>query len=68
MPFKPSDVTYDSKGEFDEKAGLYGIMNVVKTTIFVGQTKFSKTRLLSTELICTIGYIVTARCLFGSRR
>ena len=42
MPFKTSDVTYDSKGAFDEKAGLYGIMNVVKTTIFVVQTKILK--------------------------
>ena len=39
MPFKTPGITYDFKGEFGEKAGVYGIMNVVKTTIFVGQTK-----------------------------
>ena len=38
MPFKTSGMTYEFKGEFGEKAGVYGIMNVVKTIIFVGQT------------------------------
>lgn len=39
MPFKTSSITYDFKGELDEKSGVYGIMNGVKTIIFAGQTK-----------------------------
>ena len=39
MPFNPSDAPYDFKGTFEEKAGVYGLMNVVKNIIFVGETK-----------------------------
>ena len=39
MPFHSSDAPYDFKGTFEEKAGVYGLMNVVNTIIFVGQTK-----------------------------
>ena len=39
MPFNTSDITYDFKGTFEEKAGVYGIMDVVKNTIFIGETK-----------------------------
>ena len=39
MPFKTSGMTYGFKREFDEKPDIYGIMNVVKTTIFVGQAR-----------------------------
>ena len=39
MPFKTSGITYGFKRKFDEKADIYGIMNVVKPTNFVGQAR-----------------------------
>jgi len=39
MPFNSPETTYDFKGEFEEKPGVYGAMNVVNKMIFVGQTK-----------------------------
>ena len=39
MPFNAGDTTFDFKGEFEENPGVYGVMNVVKKMIFVGQTK-----------------------------
>ena len=39
MPFNTGDATYDFKGEFEEKPGVYGVMNLVKKMICVGQTK-----------------------------
>ena len=39
MPFNLPDAPYDFKGAFEEKAGVYGLMNVVNDVIFVGQTK-----------------------------
>ena len=39
MPFNATDVIYDFKGTFEERAGVYGLMNVVKHIIFVGQTE-----------------------------
>ena len=39
MPFNLPDAPYDFKGVFEEKAGVYGLMNVVNDVIFVGQTK-----------------------------
>lgn len=38
MPFNTGEATLDFKGEFEEKPGVYGVMNVVKEMIFVGQT------------------------------
>ena len=39
MSFNAGDTTFDFKGGFEEKPGVYGVMNVVKKMIFVGQTK-----------------------------
>ena len=39
MPFTSVETMDDFKGEFEEKPGVYGVMNVVKTMIFVGHTK-----------------------------
>ena len=45
MPFKGTETPYDFKGEFEEKPGVYGVMNVVKKVIFVGQTKNLKAQI-----------------------
>ena len=49
MPFNASDGIYDFKGAFEEKAGVYGLMNVVKHIIFVGQTKNLKDQIAETR-------------------
>jgi len=45
VPFNGSDAIYDFKGTFEEKAGVYGLMNVVNSIIFVGQTKNLKAQI-----------------------
>ncbi len=45
MPFNSMETTYDFKGGFEEKPGVYGVMNVVKKVIFVGQTKNLKVQI-----------------------
>ncbi len=45
MPFNSMETTYDFKGGFEEKPGVYGVMNVVKKVIFVGQTKNLKAQI-----------------------
>ena len=39
MPFISEETAYDFREIFEEKPGVYGVMNVVKKMIFVGQTK-----------------------------